>query len=43
MYDGSKIEVIKAAINDVHPGTEEDAKKADKEDRNLPVSESNSH
>jgi preprotein translocase subunit YajC len=42
MYDGSKIEVIKAAINDVHPGTEEDAKKAENEDRNLPGSESNS-
>jgi preprotein translocase subunit YajC len=43
MYDGAKIEVLKAAISDVHPGSEEDAKKADKEDRNLPASESNSH
>lgn len=33
MYDGSKIEMLKAAISDVVPGTEEDAKKADKEDR----------
>lgn len=32
MYDGSKIEILKAAITDVQPGTEEDAKKADKED-----------
>lgn len=32
MYDGSKIEVLKAAISDVVPGTEEDAKKAEKED-----------
>jgi preprotein translocase subunit YajC len=31
MYDGSKIEVLKAAISDVIPGTEEDAKKAEKE------------
>lgn len=36
MYDGAKIEVLKGAITDVSPGTEEDAKKADKEDRNLP-------
>jgi preprotein translocase subunit YajC len=34
MYDGSKIEVLKGAITDVLPGTEEDAKKAEKEDRN---------
>lgn len=31
MYDGSKIEVLKAAISDVSPGSEEDAKQADKE------------
>lgn len=35
MYDGSKIEMLKAAISDVIPGTEEDAKKADKEDRKV--------
>lgn len=29
MYDGSKIEMLKAAISDVIPGTEEDAKKVD--------------
>lgn len=34
MYDGSKIEVLKGAITDVSPGTEEDVKKAEKEDRN---------
>lgn len=34
MYDGSKIEVLKGAITDVLPGNEEDAKKADKDDRN---------
>jgi len=34
MYDGSKIEVLKGAITDVIPGTEEDAKKAEKDDRN---------
>jgi preprotein translocase subunit YajC len=33
MYDGSKIEMLKAAISDVIPGSEEDAKKAEKEDR----------
>jgi preprotein translocase subunit YajC len=33
MYDGSKIEVLKGAITDVIPGTEEDAKKADKDER----------
>lgn len=43
MYDGSKIEVLKAAINDILPGSEEDAKKAEKEDRNLSGSETNSH
>lgn len=32
MVDGNKIEVLKAAITDVQPGTEEDAKKADKDD-----------
>lgn len=31
MYDGAKIEVLKAAINEVIPGSEEDAKKAEKE------------
>lgn len=35
MYDGAKIEVMKAAIQDVIPGTEEEAKKADKEERSL--------
>lgn len=35
MYDGSKIEVLKAAINDVVPGTEEDAKKADRDEKKL--------
>ena len=35
MYDGSKIEVLKGAINDVSSGTEDDIKKAEKEDRNL--------
>jgi preprotein translocase subunit YajC len=29
MVDGAKIEVLKAAISDVAPGTEEDAKKAE--------------
>ena len=33
MYDGSKIEMLKAAISDVIPGTDDDAKKAEKEDR----------
>ena len=32
MVDGAKIEILKAAITDVQPGTEEDAKKAEKED-----------
>ncbi len=32
MVDGAKIEVVKAAITDVQPGTEEDAKKAEKEE-----------
>ena len=31
MYDGSKIELLKAAISEVHPATEEEAKKAEKE------------
>ena len=35
MYDGSKIEVLKAAISDVIPGSEEDVKKAEKEEKNL--------
>jgi preprotein translocase subunit YajC len=33
MYDGAKIEVVKGAITDVLPGTEDDEKKAEKEDR----------
>ncbi len=32
MYDGSKIEILSAAITDVQPATEEEAKKAEKED-----------
>lgn len=35
MYDGSKIEMLKAAISDVIPGTEEDAKKAEKDDKKI--------
>jgi preprotein translocase subunit YajC len=35
MYDGSKIEMLKAAITDVIAATEEEAKKADKEDRKV--------
>ncbi len=35
MYDGSKIEFLKGAINEIIPGSEEDAKKAEKEDKNL--------
>lgn len=35
MYDGSKIEVLKAAISDVIPGSEDDIKKAEKEEKNL--------
>lgn len=31
MIDGSKIEFLKGAINEVIPGTEEDAKKVEKE------------
>jgi len=33
MVDGAKIEFLKGAITEVLPGTEEDAKKAEKEDR----------
>ncbi len=33
MYDGSKIEFVKAAITDVMPGTDEEAKKIDKEEK----------
>lgn len=36
MYDGAKIEVLKGAITEVSPGTEEDVKKAEKDERNLP-------
>lgn len=32
MVDGAKIEMIKSAITSVEPGTEEDAKKAEKEE-----------
>lgn len=32
MVDGAKIEVLKNAITDVQPGTEEDIKRAEKED-----------
>lgn len=35
MYDGSRIEVLKLAVSDVVPGTEEDAKKADKDEKKL--------
>lgn len=35
MYDGSKIQFLKAAINEIIPGTEEDVKKAEKEERSL--------
>lgn len=35
MYDGSKIEVVKGAINEVSPGSDEDVKKAEKEEKNL--------
>lgn len=40
MYDGSKIEVLKQAINEVIPGNDEDAKKAEKEERNLQPTDS---
>lgn len=33
MYDGSKIEVLKGAITDVISGSDEDVKKAEKDDR----------
>lgn len=33
MVDGSKIEVLKAAISDVQPGTEDDIKRAEKDDK----------
>lgn len=36
MYDGAKIEVLKGAITDVSPGTEEDIKKAEKEEGKAP-------
>lgn len=32
MYDGSKIEVLKGAVTDVLPGTEDDIKKAEKDE-----------
>lgn len=32
MFDGSKLEFLKAAISEVIPGSEEDAKKAEKEE-----------
>lgn len=32
MVDGAKIEFLKTAITDVRPGTEEDAKRAEKDD-----------
>ena len=35
MVDGSKIEVLKGAINEIVPGTEDDEKRADKEDERL--------
>lgn len=41
MYDGSKIEMLKAAISDVVPGSEEDARKAEKEDRKIEDSTAN--
>ena len=33
MVDGSKIEVLKAAINEVIPGTDEDAKREEKDEK----------
>lgn len=33
MFDGSKLEFLKAAVTDVVPGSEEDAAKAEKEDK----------
>lgn len=35
MFDGSKIEFLKAAISEVVPGSDEDAKKAEKDEANL--------
>jgi preprotein translocase subunit YajC len=35
MYDGTKIEVLKGAITDVSAGTEEDVKKAEKDEKTL--------
>ena len=40
MYDGSKIEMLKAAITDVQPGSAEDAKRAEKEDAETKVEQS---
>lgn len=37
MYDGSKIEMLKAAISEVVPGSEDDAKKAEKEEKGQPA------
>ncbi len=37
MFDGSKIEFLKAAISDVIPGTEDDAKKADRDDKIIDI------
>lgn len=42
LYDGAKMEVLKGAITEVTPGTEEDAKKAEKENQNLVKKEDNS-
>lgn len=39
MYDGSKIEFIKTGIQEVVPGTEDDVKKAEKEERSLPAAD----
>lgn len=36
MFDGSKLEFLKAAISEVSAATEEDTKKAEKEDRPIP-------
>src|SRR5580692_1547974 len=36
MVDGAKIEIIKGAITDVQPGTEEDLKKVEKEEAKSP-------
>lgn len=36
MFDGSKLEFLKAAITDVIPGSDEDAIKAEKEDKTSP-------